>query len=199
MVLGRHVLPLTPRTFSLLVATESRFILGGAPDERDVRNYLWFHSPLFAHRNQFAWRWRKRLALLPLNRELYQPWRRVVGREPSLAYAAGILALAITDIREIVEEAFADAPPAGGQSSRAPVGTYEAQMIHQFASAYQWTPDRTRNTPIKQLLQLLRCQEAGRTGEVKDTAEQEMLAAHLTRRNAELAKARAARAPVVTA
>src|SRR5688572_20486436 len=48
-VLGIEVLPLTPATFSMLVATGNSFVCGGKPTMEDAANYIWLHSRLYCH------------------------------------------------------------------------------------------------------------------------------------------------------
>lgn len=195
-VLGIPVSPLTPRTFSMLFAVRSRFLFGGTPLEGDVRNYVWFHSPLYANCTTPDWRRRKRRALAPLARQLgVEPWRRWLGLGVSADRYAAALALAASDINQIMDAAFADAPRAAG-SRRAPLASLEASLVHECAAAYHWPPERTRSTPLRQLFQLNRCLAAASGHEVRDEGEDAILADHLARKNAELAAARAASAHV---
>jgi hypothetical protein len=183
-VIGQEVRPLTPRTFSMLVAVDSHFILGGRATEGDVRNYLWFHSPQWCHAGTPGWQRAKAMALRPLFRELASPWRRRMGLPLDLPRYQAALALAVADIRRIVEDAFADCP--AGSSDGAAIATMEAQMIASFARELHWPAEYTRHQPLRQLFQLLRCIRAARGEEVNDRGEQEILAAHLRRRQAEI-------------
>jgi hypothetical protein len=183
-VLGIPVLPVTPRTFSMLFAIESRFIFGGQPMEGDVRNFLWFHSPLYANCAVAGWQGRKRRALAPLCRQLgVERWRRWLGLGISADRYAAALVLAISDINKILDDAFADAPR--GKSTKAPLASLEATLIHEFAAAYDWTPERTRNTPLRQLFQLNRCVAAYSGHDVRDDGEDAILADHLLKKNAD--------------
>jgi hypothetical protein len=189
-VFGIEVKPLTPATFSMLLATGNRFLSSDAPGEADIRNYLWFHSPLYAHCGVRTWPLRKRWALRRFTRHCAQPWRRWLGLQPSVAHYGATLLMAATDIRGLINAAFADAAPASGSAS-APIATLEGQLIHLFAQTYQWAPERTRRTPLRQLFQLHRLIRSGSGDEVRDATEEHMLAAHLRRRQSALDAARA--------
>lgn len=192
-VLGIEVLPLSPATFSMLLATESHFVVGGLPTEADVRNYVWFHSRLYAHCGVRTWPLRKRAALWRLDAMLKQAWRRPLrwcGHGPSIHRYHAALVLAITQIRHLVDQAFADAPSASGRPGK-PVATMEAQLIHRFAEAYGWSPDRTRTAPLRRLFQLDRCIAASRGVDVADEGEDRILADHLNERQAQLNRERA--------
>lgn len=182
-VLGQEVRPLTPRTFSMLLAVDCHFIVGGRATEGDVRNYLWFHSPDWCHSGVAGWQRRKAQAIRPLLRELASPIRRAMGLPLDLARYGAALALAVADVRRLVEEAFADCPAGSGDGVA--VATMEAQMVNTFAREYHWTAEQTRNTPLRQLFQLLRCLRASRGEDVGDRGEQEILAAHIARKQAE--------------
>lgn len=188
--MGQAVRPLTPATYSMLLAVGSHFIMGGLVTEGDVRNYLWFHDPRYGHCGQRGATRAKRQCLRTLAFALGQPWRRWLGLRPSPERYAAVMALYIADIRRLVTEAFADLPAASGRNGT-PNATLEGQLIHCFATAYGWDPERTRTTPIRQLVQLLRCIRAERGEDVQDAGEQEIIAAHLAKRNAELAGERA--------
>lgn len=188
-VLGQEVRPLTPRTFSMLVAVDCHFILGGRATEGDVRNYLWFHSPRWRHAGTPRWQSEKRRALRPLFRELASPWRRVLGLPLDMPRYAAALALAVADIRRLVEDAFADCPAGSGDG--AAIATLEAQLVSAFARELHWPADYTRNQPLRQLFQLLRCLRSARGEDVGDRGEQEILAAHLRRRQEEIDQAAA--------
>lgn len=181
-VLGIEVLPLTPRTFSMLYAVKSHFIHGGQVTEGDVRNYLWFHSRLYAHCGVPDWQERKRQALRVLDRELNQPWRKFILMRPSLARYMAVLNLAIADIRGIIAEAFADSPPAYS-SGETPIATLQAQVIHLFSELYGWAPEYTSAMPLRKLFQLQRCIRAARGRPIEDRGEQEIIADHLRRKN----------------
>lgn len=184
-IVGIEVQPITPRTFSMLLATGNRFIVGGNPGEGDVRTYVWFHSAGYSHCGVAGWQKRKANALRPLTMLLTQPWRKWIGIPQSVGrYAAG-LALAINDVNALVEEAFADSAARTGNPG-APLATLEAQLVHGFAAEYNWAPERTRNTPLRQLFQLHRCIRAAHGEEVADAGEQDILAAHLRAKNAAL-------------
>ncbi len=179
-IAGIRVLPPSPASWSMLYAIGSRFVRGGSPGEGDVRNYLWFHSPLYCAPSAPFFRLRKWLALEPLLRRLAPPFHRPADRR----YFA-VLLVAIEQIRRHLSEAFADAPPASGRGG-ASLATLEAYFIHEFAMAYQWKPDRTRWTPLRQLTQLHRCIRAARGEKIIDAGEEDLLYRHLLTRNAAL-------------
>ncbi len=188
VVCGQRVRPLTPASFSMLAATRSPFVSGGRPRESDVRDYLWFHSPLWCPFGARFFRLRKWHALRRFNHRMGRTWLRHLRRPFDRTI---VLALAVDEIETLVDQAFACAPGGGGKG-RAPLATLEAHLIHAFASAYGWLPERTRHTPLRLLLQLDRCLRLARGETVRDSTEEAMLFAHLQARNAELAAARAA-------
>lgn len=192
-VIGIPVNPLTPATFSMLLATKSAFLSGGSATENDVINYLWFHSPLYSHTGVQGWRQRKRLALARYSFEMGQPWRKWVGLKPDRNRQRSALVNAITEIRKLVTDAFADAPAASGRPGK-PIATLEAFFIHEFAVAYHWMPEQTRHTPLRQVIQLHRCIRSSRGDEVSDDGEDRILAEHLRKRNDALAAERERRA-----
>ena len=189
-VLGAHVLPITPRTYSMLYTSRSAFLFGGDPTHDDVINFVWFHSPLFVYPDHPEWKMRKRKALRPLMLHMRQPWRRLLMLKADSNYANAALAIAITEIRKMFEDAFADAP-AASQKASAPIATLEAHFVHEFSATYNWSVEHTRNTPLKRIFQLYRCIVRSRGGEICDRKEEAILANHLKRRNAELAAQRA--------
>ncbi len=190
-VLGTEVLPLTPATFSILFTVGSPFVCGGRPTELDVRHYLWFHSPLYSHTGKPGWRERKKQALAKLEWEL-GGWRWRFGLKPEQhRYVAG-LALAVSEITQIVENTFADSPTPSGTPGK-PLATLEASFVHEFAMAYKWKPDETRHTPLKKLIQLHRCIRAGRGEEVRDDGEDRIQAEYLSKKNEAAAARRKAK------
>lgn len=190
-VLCIPVQPLTPRTYSMLLAKGNRFIVGGMPKIDDVVDYLWLHAANWTHCGVDGWELRKRQHLRPLTVQLRQPWRRFLRLKPRAEHAAAAMALAIVDIKRIVDEAFADTIAATGAPG-APIATLEAHFIHLMGVAYQWAPERTRVTPLKQLFQLNRCIRQARGDTVQDAGEEMILYRHLKAKNDALAAARAA-------
>lgn len=180
-VAGLRIHALTPRTHSRLVALGSPFLYGSAVvTQADVRDYLWAHWPDFADdetagRSRAAFGARVAIALAP-------PWRRWRHSRTSWGHfvAAGY-ALAASEIRELVGVAFADSPPPRGDESSAPVASLEAQFVDYFAALYQQWPLETqvRDTPLRVLYQLMRCQ----SGIDYDAAEAEIIAEDLRKRN----------------
>lgn len=186
-VMGCPVQPITPRTFSMLIASRNRFVVGGAgPGFDDVVNFIWIHSPLYAVPGSFGWRSRKRMALKSFVREIRQPWRRWVGLKPRMERQAGIMVLALGEIRTLIADAFACS--SAGNSDGPTPGSLDAQMVNLFAAAYSWEPEQTRNTPLAQLFQLARCLSVSRGGKFTDRNEENIIAAHLARRLADLRK-----------
>lgn len=183
-VLGLPVRPLTPATWTLLCATESRFLQPDAqPMEGDVRNYLWFHSRLFHFSSRLPARLSRFLkwcALLRFNSMLH--------RRRNVHWYSATLALAAADIDRLVREAVADSPGRGEGRIGPTAPALEAQLVHIFAREYRWPPERTRATPLRQLFQLLLCLSPADD----DAGERALRLDHLRRRNAELNAARAA-------
>lgn len=64
-----------------------------------------------------------------------------------------------------------------------PLATLEAQMIHCFATAYGWSAETTRRTPLARLFQLHRMIRQTRGEDVEDAGEQRMIFRHLSERN----------------
>jgi len=185
--------PLSPASYSLLHAVGSPFLFGGTAGEREIKQYLWFHSPLWCDDSHPGMRARYHRALRSFNRLLIgrRGWRL---RRPCVDECAGVLALAANDIFSHVADAFADAPAGSGRPGQ-PLAALEAQLIHEFARAYRWEPERTRHTPLRQLFQLHRCIRAERGEDIEDEDEERIKAAHYARRNAELASARVSPTP----
>lgn len=190
-VLGVEVKPLTPAVFSMLHATSNRFVISSRAPGRDcdVFNFVWFSSPRWCPAAAPFARLRKWWALRRLRFEFGQPWMKWIGRPPDVERYAVIFALAAADIRTIVDQAFADAPGKSKNAARQ-LFSLEAYLIHEFAVNYGWTPERTRHTPIKQLLQFKRCITTARGIAVQDVGEDDILKAHLEKRLAETAHLR---------
>jgi hypothetical protein len=169
-ILGLPVAPLTPRVYSLLSAIGSPLVNGGTqPLEGDLRNYLWFSSRWFTTRPALA-RWLKPLVLLPLTARL---------RSGDIHRYHATLALALNDLRLLLDDVFADAPAGTGPARPGCPPTLEAQLVHAFATAYRWPPERTVRTPLRQLFQLLACLDP----ESRTLGEQSLITAHLRERN----------------
>lgn len=189
-VLGLNVQPVTPPSWTLLQAIGSRLLTDEIPLEGDIRNYLWFHSPLFA----LAEGWR-RIAPKPLAEVGHRllKWfallrfSALLHRQPDSDWYAATLATAVNEIRGILSDALADAP-SGGRAC-APGPCMEAQLIHFFSTQYRWSPERIRATPLRQLMQLVR---AAAPADTDDEGERQIRFAHLRQRNAELEKSRSA-------
>lgn len=192
-VLGTRVRPLTPATFSMLFAVRNGFLFGKSPDEHDVRQFVWFHSPLYCNAAGWFPRLRKRVALARLNFALNQRWRRWLALGWSVEQHLAMLALAASEIREIITDAFADQPSQPAKPGRS-LACLEAFFVHEFATGYGWTPERTRDTPIRQLIQLHRLLRLSRGEDVSDQGEDQILVEHLRKKNEAGAAAREAKA-----
>lgn len=181
-VCGIECQPLTPRTYSMLFATGSRFIFGGTSVEKDVKQYLWFHSSLWCDDGHADMRARYKQAMRFFNRLLVGR-RGWTFRKVTIDEAAAVLAIAGTDIEALVSQAFADAPVGSGKPGR-PVATLEAQLVHQFAQEYRWPQEQTSNTALRRLFQLHRCIRSARGDDMDDEGEDQIKAAHYAQRNA---------------
>jgi hypothetical protein len=180
-VLGLNVQPITPRTWTMLQAIGSRLLANETPLEGDVRNYFWFHSRLFRLASALP---------APLSRVLkwfaLLRFSVVLHRRRDVDWYCATIATAANEIRGIISDALADAPRSG--RSCAPGPCLEAQLIHFAASAYGWTPERTRAMPLRHLIQLVR---SAAPADEDDESERQIRFAHLRQRNAELAAVRA--------
>lgn len=172
-VAGIKVRALCPMTFSMLYATRSAFIHGGEADACDVRNYIWFHSASHCH-------WQAPFAKLRKWWALRKFDRVALGQNQERARV--VLEQARTEIAQHVEDAFACAPMASGKPTT-PLATLEAQMVHCFATAYGWSAETTRRTPLARLFQLHRMVRQSRGEDVEDAGEQRMIFRHLSERN----------------
>ncbi len=183
-VLGSRVKPLTAASFSMLYASHSAFVMGGPVRVEDVLNYLWLHSRLHTHTGGFLAKRRKKWALRRFVFEMTQPWMKWIGRPADMDRSRAALNIAIAQIRRIIEDAFADAPARTKKAGK-PLATLEAFFLHEFATAYNWTPERTRETPLRQLMQLHRCIRASRGDEMTDDGEDRIIAEHHERMQAQ--------------
>jgi hypothetical protein len=157
LVMGLYLRPITPASFSMLLATGNAFTLAGIePRIADIRDYIWFHSSGFTTDLTRA-KAEKSAVMAKLERHALPPWRAWrYSRASRLSIRSMAYALAGNQIAEIVAESFADAPPpsSGGGGVGA---SLEAQFIDLFAREYGWEPERISATPIRQLYQFLRC------------------------------------------
>ena len=178
-VLGISIKNLTPATWTMLHATNSRFVVpNGPPLEGDIRNYLWFHSRLFT--TGFCARPLKWCALLRFSAILH-------AKRDSDYYCA-TLVLAAMDIKRILYDALADAPTGGRKDGRAAGACLEAQLITLMGGKLQWSEEKVKRTPLARLMQLRRClvEDDG-----DDPVEYGIKMEHLRKRNEELAPERA--------
>ncbi len=181
-VLGRACRPITAPTWTMLHATGNRLVMGGVPLEGDLRNYLWFHSRLFA---LSAWlpaslaRVLKWFALLPFSAALH--------RRRDTDWYAATLAVAGAEARALIHEALADAPAGDGRDC-APGPCLQAQFEHFCAVTYGWSPAFTARQPLRRLFQLRRCIDAATD---EDPEERAIRFDHLRQRNAQLRAERA--------
>jgi hypothetical protein len=176
---GLRLRPLRLRTWTMLQATESRFLVGGTPLEGDIRNFLWYQSPLFMEARwwtvaTFA-RW---LALFKFTALLR--WQRDVH------WYSATIAVASADVATHLALAIESAQRAERSGPAGPC--LEAQLVHHCAATYGWSPARTAAESLPRLLQLL---AAATPRPDDDPAEREIRFAHLKKRNEELAPERA--------
>lgn len=186
LVLGVRCQPITPASVSMMLVSGSRFLCGGQPMEGDVRNYLWFHSPLFVTTDHPDCQRRRAAALRRFRPSVSTRLRSFIRWPATVDEYCVRVVLAVADITRLVEDAFADAPAGGGKPGGA-CASLEAQLIHVFAEHYGWLPERTSHTPLRQLFQILRAMHP----EAGDAGEQAIIADYLRRKNAELAALRA--------
>ncbi len=157
IIKGFRFLPLTPASYSRLLLIESPFLWKQPAGAAAVRDYLWQHWP--------AWNieGRGRAAFLrAFERRMCPAWLRFFYSRPAwrAGLAEGYAEIAVR-ITELMAVAFADeSAPALPGAARQICATLEAQLIDLFAKRYAWTPERTRATPIRQLYQFIRCNDA---------------------------------------
>lgn len=159
---GMILNPITPASWSRLVALRSPFTWDGDAEASDVRNYVWFHSPRFTIDPGSAAAAQARVykefdARVAFGRQL---WLCTPKRRRSWVLSGYELAKA--QIATIVEETFADSQPQASTSPRI-AASLEASMIDLFARQYATWPFPTpiRDTPLRKLYQLLRCINGG--------------------------------------
>lgn len=189
-VVGIVCRPLTLKTHSLLLAHRSAFLLGGQPTEADVRNYLWFHSPIYTDSSCPDWQAKKKQALARFELIAMKPWRRWLLMRPDVNHYAAMLALAATDIRALRDFHFMDASAGDGRA--APCASLHAQFVASFAAAFGWLPEYTENIPLRKIFQLDRAMAKSRGMELRESEEDMLLAGHLLKRQKEIDEARAA-------
>lgn len=182
-VFGIEVKPITPATWTMLVATGSRFIKGETALEADVRNYLWFHSPDY---DLTASKRKREHVLRRFTLKATHPWLRWLGLKPSMNRYCTVLFATAQEIEALITDDFADAPQVTGALGK-PMATLESQLIVEFARELHWSPEQTRHTPLRKLFQHLRCIKASKGDEPGDAAEDALLYAHLKARNDALA------------
>jgi hypothetical protein len=162
VVSGVRLVAMTPRTYSRLIVLASPFLQRGASvTQRDVQNYVWAHHPAFTDDPVAGPRVRAEV-VAQFDRHLIPPWWKWRYSRAGLHdFTAAAYALAASEIRELTEVAFADAPPQDLESGRAPVASLEAQFVDMLAGCYRQWPLETpiRDTPLRVLYQLIRCQK----------------------------------------
>ena len=171
--LGIELGSLTPRIWTMLHASGNRLICGGEPLEGDIRNYIWFTSPLFTASGRFA-KLRKWISLLRFN--------VMLRRKRGVDWYVACLALASCELSRIISDTLADAPIGGRSTSPGPC--MEAQFIGLFAKEYGWSAEYTRNQPLRKLFQLRRKFDT----DDDDDGERRVRFEHLRKRNEQLAK-----------
>lgn len=117
-----------PRHRQLLLACGSPFLCGGAVRAEDVVQALW-------------------ILRVPDPQETRDAFAAALADFPAAELVAGL--------ERYLDEARIDAP-GSGTGDRAPVTSFTAQLVHEFATAYGWTPAQTLDTPFAQLYQLFR-------------------------------------------
>lgn len=190
MVLGLALRPITPATFALLHATGNAFVCGLPPVEKDVNDFLLFHSPRFDPDAPCPRFWPRFVLAMQLERAMCP--RRFVGGMKRKAIRAGNVLRAIREIRAIVEETWADqlAPSDGTMSSTPLACALTGQLVDMFAREYtQWPlAQPVRHTPLKQLFQLARCSERtalGASDTYYNAKESAIISGFLARQNAD--------------
>jgi len=189
-VLGLPLSPITPATFDLLHGTRNAFVCGLPPVMADVRNFILYHSPGFdpdAPTPRFLSRLRVNLrierALCPL----------LTARRKRDAIIAERFMQAVREIREIITDTWADAPPPndeGENQGPSVAAALHAQFADMFAREYHHWPHPLplRHTPIKQLMQLARCSDRHHLGSKAtyyDAAEARIIRDFLKNENAD--------------
>jgi hypothetical protein len=173
-VAGQRLRLITPASYSRMVAIGNAFPWRAPPTPADVRDFVWFHAPGFTSDPAEAER-RRAGVMRRLERAIAPPWLRWRhSRKSWTIFTTAAWATVGARIAEIVEETFADALPGGESDSRC-AASFEAQMIDLFSARYRWDPDRTRQTPVCQLLQFMRSAD----GVDFDATEARLLAAAL--------------------
>lgn len=184
-ILGTEVRPITPRSYSMLCATRSAFAVGGKIGEREIRNFIWYHSPRHCHYGKWYQPLVKWWILRGVRSNLSPWWCRLFRLSPPVHRYVATLALYATEIQAMIEDAFADSPPRSSRPGK-PVACVQAFFIHEFAVGYGWTPERTSNTPLNQVIQLHRCLRMYRGEDVEDQGEEKIRAMDLLRKNIKL-------------
>jgi hypothetical protein len=133
-ICGLQVRPLTFGQIIRLELLSSPFVSGGMPTPDDVRTALWILSVDYSPRSN----WRKLVFHLRLSNVGYGD--------------------AVTGIREHIDEAFMDAPPAPKHASGPPYCSQAAHIVDTFADEYGWSIEYVLNVPVKALFQLLKRQ-----------------------------------------
>jgi hypothetical protein len=154
-VLGVGLNPITPESWELLVGSENAFAIGGIPKEKDLLNFVWFHSDIFKSKRLPLWLryWittqRLRNRLVPL---FTIPKHRGTVFDVRFAFACG-------QARAIVDQTFADCrkPSDDGGDGEPVAACLAAQMADRLASEYSMPMAEVLRTPIRRLMQLARC------------------------------------------
>ena len=131
VVCGKPVRKMTIPDVIMLDGLASPFVCGGRqPTPDDVVTFLWVMNP-------------KR------TRSRFKQW--MFSRScRGMSYGKAVIA-----IREIVDEAFLDAP-GGGSGERMTYYSWVATLVDRFAFEYGWTRSEVLSVPLAQLFQLLK-------------------------------------------
>jgi len=187
-ILGCLVKPITPHTWSMLTAMRSPLLTGGRVEAWHVLDFIWIHSPLFRDTSRPFWRLAKWWALRRARFELLQPWRKLIGRRLDLHRHLATLAIAISEIKEELENAWADGPPKSKRALK-PIASLEAFFIHEFLFHYGQPAEVTRHQPLRHLVQLHKVLRVARGDANEDEGENRILEKYLREKNAaQLAK-----------
>lgn len=160
-VAGLRLQPITPRSYSMLLALGSPFAYRQPGGAADVRNYVWLHCSRFTMDPTRSDSEREK-ALAALERNILPAWHRWrYSRRKQHDIRATGYAVAAARIAEILEETFADAP-APGRGGPAVGASLEAQFLEVFAQWPTWPlPTSVSSTPLRKLYQLLRAMNGG--------------------------------------
>lgn len=124
-----QVKPFTLRHLIILTTTGNPLICGGFVTPEAIGAFLWVVSPDYEPENKWRrWWFLRGCGDLPTERTL-------------------------TAIKEYLDEAFMDAPPAGGNNKDARHWSFCTDIIHLLASSYGWSHSEITSLPLKIIFQ----------------------------------------------